>query len=57
MTRLDSIRWRLAVWLCPTIDTALGKRRLEHIARECGASKTLAIHIANTYFKRLPHGH
>lgn len=56
MSRLDRLRWRLAFWLCPAIDTALGKRRLERVARACGASKTQAVQIAGDYFKVLREG-
>jgi len=56
MRRLDRIRWRLAVLLAPEISTARGKRRLEEIARECGASKSLATAIASRYFRELHRG-
>lgn len=53
MKRLDNLRWRLAIWLAPEIDTARGKRRLEELARDCGASRTLAVRIASAYFEAL----
>lgn len=49
----NRLRWRMAMWLCPRIDTATGKRALERTARECGASKSQAVHIAALFFKRL----
>lgn len=53
MKRLDRIRWRLALWVCPAISTAHGKRQLQRVAMECGASRALAIHISSVYFKQL----
>lgn len=57
MRRFDSLRWRVAIWLAPEIDTARGKRHLEEVARECGASRALAVRIASAYFKSLHHDH
>lgn len=57
MSKLDALRWRLALWLAPAIKTAQSKRQLQRIALECGASRTLAIKISSVYFKRLPYGH
>lgn len=53
MSLLERIRWRLALLLAPDIDTARGKRLLERVARECGASKSQAIGIAGRYFREL----
>lgn len=53
MRALDSARMALAMRLAPKIDVAQGKRILERIARECGASKTLAVQIASKYFREL----
>ena len=50
---LDAARLNLALRLAPKIDVAHGKRTLERIARECGASKTLACEIASKYFREL----
>jgi hypothetical protein len=52
---IDRLRWRLCVWLCPAMTAARGKRELEDLARECGASKAVATRIASTFFRRLHH--
>jgi hypothetical protein len=52
---IAAARRRLAMWLWPAINTAHGKRALEQVARECGASRTLATSIAARYFRSLHH--
>lgn len=52
-TLIDRIRWRLCWWLMPSIALAREKRRLEDLARELGASKTLATGVASRYFASL----
>lgn len=54
---LDGVRRRIALALWPAIDTANGKRHLEHVARECGLSHTLAKRLASTFFRTLHDGH
>jgi hypothetical protein len=49
----DYLRRRLALWLCPAIDTARGKCHLEQVARECGASRSVAKAIASKFFRTL----
>ena len=53
MTWLPRMRRRFALWLCPEFDVARGKRHLERIARECGASKSVATKIAGEFFRSL----
>lgn len=55
MSRLAQLRWRLAKWLAPEISSARGKRLLEQVARDCGASKTQATAIASKFFRSLQH--
>lgn len=49
----DRLRWRLCWWLMPSIGLAQEKRRLEAIAKESGASWSVAKRIAGEYFKEL----
>lgn len=56
MTWLADLRWRLALWLCPRLDVAIEKRRLERLARGYGLSKTAAVALAGAYFEGLRRG-
>jgi len=47
---VDGLRWRIALLIAPEIDVARGKRRLENVARECGASRAVAVKIASAFF-------
>ena len=47
----DRLRWRVCVWLCPQMPKARGKRELERVARDCGASRSMARHIASEFFR------
>lgn len=53
MTWLARLRLRLALWLAPSLDIAHGKRQLEAVLRECGVSKSQAVHAAARYFREL----
>jgi hypothetical protein len=50
---LDVLRWRLCWLLMPKIGLAHEKRRLEDIARNIGASRSIAHGIASAYFNAL----
>lgn len=50
---LDRLRWRLCWSLMPSLGFAQELRRLEKIAQENGASKTMAKGIASAYFNTL----
>lgn len=53
---LDGWRRRFALAVCPEIDIAHGKRRLEQVAREAGASWAMSKRIASNYFEDLRDG-
>lgn len=50
---MNQVRCGLALWLWPTVNIAHGRQRLEHVARECGATWTLSKKIAARYFEDL----
>jgi hypothetical protein len=50
---LDRLRWRLCWLIMPRLGIGEEKRRLEKIAQECGASRSVAKGLASRYVNGL----